>query len=367
MAVFLTTVELASIRDGLSPRLSLADLTNLCAAAGTPLAQINLGSISGATLQSLILAALDHFNGSNRIEIFLDKVKGHFRVGLAVGAPDLDVVIMIDGFLKPPGAGPGPATDAIVVPPNVLFFNRRGLRQALTSFVDVMMNYRILIIHGPAASGKTHSYFLIDYVGRRQAGVDVVLQYLNDFFDETVEPFELMEAIAQKIGLDTTTMPRAARAQDARIVLKLVNWFVGMFAKRPRDSQAVWLVIDGFNLVGCPDWAYQFGYRLALEVAQRGALALKLVLIGVDPTRLDPTALTFACRDPAIHVTPSDVWDFVTNFASNHQLSLANVPRDVLLSGFFDGLPTPPDHAAAREIASRVTKWLNVIKPGVLP
>ena len=264
----------------------------------------------------------------------------------------------IDTFLTQLGS----TTDQ-VIPGPVAFFNRHDLRENLEAVLDPGGGARIVVITGPSPSGKSHSFKLISRVGKGLAGANAQEIPLYEYAaDDKLEPVDLMESIGRLLDIAMDKMPQSRRAQDSRIVIKLIEWFVGAFNNRRDPGKPVWLCLDGFHLSGCPQWAVDFAVNLAIPCASGRIDNLVLFLIGFDETKL-PSQCDGAFRtEEASPFTRDHVWEFVQTYAKSIKLRINENSKQEILDAIFKDIPAAPDHAQMRLIAQRAIKVVDQIR-----
>jgi hypothetical protein len=335
---------LYGLRDIIFPSRALGFQDELCAAV----LAIDKGVVIHTTDTELeqLFSILNYANRSDKVNLILDRCRTWSS----------SLSEQIDQLLDQLGS----PLDT-VLPGPMPFFDRTDLRGCLDEILDPKIGARILVIKGPSPSGKSHSFTLIGRVGRGRAGADVQRIPLDEFAtDDQLEPVDLMTAIANKFHISTMGMPDKRRAQDARITQKLINWFVGAFNGRERPEQTVWLVLDGFNLPGCPTWVHDFAGLLAVQSATE-QVDMLLFLIGFDETRL-PSECDFVHRvEHATQPTADHVWEFINAYARSRQFMLDAALKRPMLDAVFKSITLPADHAELKLIAKRA---VDIVKEG---
>jgi hypothetical protein len=301
-----------------------------------------------------LLAILQYANRKTRIE----EVIQYCRTWSPVLSAD------IDAFL----AKLGSTTDQ-VIPGPAAFFDRVELRENLDAVLDPGCEVRILAIKGPSPSGTSYSLKLIGRVGKSLAGANIQEIQLDDYAsDNTLEPVDLMESISRLLFIPQDGMPKSKRAQDSRIVIKLVEWFVGAFNNRRDADKPVWLCLDGFHIDGCPQWAVDFAINLACACAGGSVDNLVLILIGFDAAKLPSRCQDARRYEDVTPYTPDHVWEFVQIYAKSLKLPPldANLKNDII-AGIFKDIPPRPDHTQMRMVAQRAIKVIDEIKRRASP
>ena len=296
-----------------------------------------------------LLSILRFANTRTRVDDIIQRCRGW--------TPALAAVL--DAFLMRLGS---PAER--LLPGKVAFLDRAELRGHLEEILDPASAARIVVIKGPTPSGKTHSSSLIGRVGKGLVGANIQSIWLNEYAtDPTMEPVDLMETIIRRLFIPKGEMPTGRRAQDARIVLKLVDWFVGAFNNRRDPDTPVWLVLDGFHLKGCPQWLEELAIQIAHQAATRQIDGLYLFLIGLDDAKVHfPNDCDGAVRvEETMPFTRDHVWTIVDDYAKTLKLTIDYAVKDAILDAIFKDIALPIDHVQMKEIAHRVVAIVQQI------
>ena len=254
-------------------------------------------------------------------------------------------------------------TQELMIDDSLPFIDKKSLRTTLSNLIARDLNRsRVVVIDGPTPSGKSHSLHLVSHVGRQRGGAKIVWTKLTDIhasFD--FEPLDLMESIANQLGMDIADSVRKTRAQDARITLKLIDWFVGEFGTYADPFQPVWLLIDDLGSVGCPQWIFDFVAYLVTRCARGQLVGLKTFLIGLDPMRLDSTGRYFCTRDHATAFTPDDIWDFLVEGGARKGKFLPADQKANILANVWGTPPVALRHEDLAEIAEKAAAFLETL------
>jgi hypothetical protein len=248
-------------------------------------------------------------------------------------------------------------------------FDRKTLRSTLVE-ISKKEGPKIVAIEGAEASGKSHSAHLIAFVGKEKVGAEVVTIRLAELLGAKLsssegaaitelEPYEIFDVTSDAIGLEVPDRYRTSRAQDVRVVQRLLSWFGGAFGRRIDPIQPVWLIIDDLNFSACPPWVIELCVGLGDRFA-RGQLAdLWVFLIGLPKTRLNPEALYFAAGDIHLPPTPEDVWQFLLKAAAEKDKPLPAAERDIVIQEVWGTAPGPLRHEDLREVTARAKLLLG--------
>jgi hypothetical protein len=175
-----------------------------------------------------------------------------------------------------------------------LLFDRHGLRKALPRLVDAA-GISVLLVKGPAKSGKSHSEYMLHHVAEARGDFRVHAFALDEIPD--TKPEELAFDIVSRIGGDPETLPTAGVASAARHVIRLVDW-IGKEIQRLATTR--WLFFDGCGNAAVPPPTRDLILQLMLRAD--GELRRWLRVIAVDyPGALPPrmqASVAEECIDP---------------------------------------------------------------------
>jgi hypothetical protein len=259
-------------------------------------------------------------------------------------------------------------TTANLINPRRAFIDRADLRQKLAEML-ADDSLAILAISGDEASGKSYSGHLIAHVAERTAGARLIWVKLADLvkapLDSTsgepreLEPYELMEALASPSGLAVRSDLRMTRAQDSRIIQKLIAWYEGVFDSRNTPAQPVWLIIDDLNFEACPAWIPEFMTGFCARRGRGAFSHLRIFLIGFDMARLNSDAQDLATGDLAIPPGRDHLWEFLTAAAAEKGRILPLSQKATTLDAIWGTKDPPLRHQELREIAKRATDFIG--------
>jgi len=165
---------------------------------------------------------------------------------------------------------------------------RAGLLAAKRSFIDRvdLRDYlrdlargdgsRVLVVNGPKNSGKSHSWFLINYVGEH---VGVARRRLIDLSTYSGKvpagAVVVADAIAALLGWKAPPVVDTTNSED-NAVFVLTSWFVGNAAE---ELKLWWLVFDGLDAPLVGDGARRMVANIAAASALEQAGPLRVVLL----------------------------------------------------------------------------------------
>jgi hypothetical protein len=177
--------------------------------------------------------------------------------------------------------------------------NRKMLRQALSRLGQPETGKHILVVQGPALSGKSHSLQLIRYLEERRGGFKLIWTDLARLAASTesglVLPADLGQALADQIGL--TGMPAHENEKDERWVQRFCNWLTGQLTTRDTNY---WIVLDSFNKIVLPEGTHGLIRELALRI-ETNLGKLRLILLSyTDTDNLPPEVFGGLEEEPVL-------------------------------------------------------------------
>jgi len=226
---------------------------------------------------------------------------------------------------------------------------------------DLIHDFRILTIEGDPATGKSYSAHLIEHVGQKLAAADVVIVRVARLLEDKLvvgegpdlEPYELADYIGENLGLRLKPELRTTKAQDARIVQKLLNWLSANFSERRHPATPVWLVLDDLNFAACPAWIHDFALALAERTLSAQLADLRLFLIGLNQDKLTGDAWFSSTQDVHTALTRDDVWNFIVKAAAEQERPVEPSQKSLALQHVWGDLKAPLRHEEAREVARK--------------
>ncbi|TDR45064.1 trypsin-like peptidase [Tahibacter aquaticus] len=161
---------------------------------------------------------------------------------------------------------------------NLPFIARPRLRALLRQFVENNeLSGNTVVIGGPGAAGKSHSWYLIRHIANLSAGVSPLRVDLAGRGVGERGLADVFELIKQPLGLDTAPSPFADSSQDARAAGRLLE----LLRKTLKTSaQNHWLVVDGLDDPATPDDTVVFFQRLGIAVVQHEIEHISAFLLG---------------------------------------------------------------------------------------
>jgi hypothetical protein len=228
-----------------------------------------------------------------------------------------------------------------LIPGGRPFLGRRELRHALAQLSQPRAE-GILVVNGPARSGKSYSIELIRYVTHWDdkflvAAVDVKWQSSGQ-----IGPDELLRGIALQLGFRLDNFP-GQRSQSSRWVRELADWFNGEVRQ---SGKTCWIVLDGFDHPDIPMETLELIHRLMLQ-AIRGSENLRLILLQYSENQLPPDVRGNVLTESISAVTRADLEEFFTNILAHSDTQYS--PSDIapLVDEMLAKVPDDPSERTA--------------------
>lgn len=182
------------------------------------------------------------------------------------------------------------------------FLDRRQLREHLKRIASNAAD--ILIVNGPAASGKTYSVELIFHVASAIENVRVLYINAADESDGTrLSPDRLADYFAQNVLQDPNWQSSASRTNAA-----IATWIVDTCRQ---SAYHWWLVFDGFDETRSLRETRDLLRRLVILVSAPGLRgSVSLILLGFDDTLVPEELRSYVLKETLTPVTGADVSDF---------------------------------------------------------
>lgn len=205
---------------------------------------------------------------------------------------------------------------------NRAMVNRTILRNSLKQLAgSTLTGAQILVVNGPAQSGKTYSVELISYLFRALRSFNFVSVDLKKPTSE-VTPLYIAEEIVEQMLLDRSIIPKLDDEQDSRWVRRFCNGLQGVLSA---TKETKWIVIDGFNHArlspSVKDMVDELSERIRLNLPE-----VRLVLLSY-PNNLSPSVESVAIRETITRIDQRDLTNFFNQIylEANKQFS----PRDI--------------------------------------
>ena len=183
------------------------------------------------------------------------------------------------------------------------FVDRKDLRPKLKALAG--NGEKILIVRGDRGSGKSHTRYLIEYIGEK-LGFRTIRLSLLDYTGSEVTPYDLGRAITDEMNL---TLPANLDEKAARWNVNFLTWLAG---KVNENNAAWWIIIDDFEHMTLSPAVYEFVEALAKRVDGRfGRVRLVLISYNQDlSSNLEP----IITRDEIPPIEEPDLVDYFLDF-----------------------------------------------------
>jgi hypothetical protein len=329
----LTTEEIDYVRSQLNVRYGAAAGIRAILAAGLP-SRLWTQLPDGGLIEPLYVAAISACIS----DAFRDKppVLCTFLQRLFPGDPKIER--MIEKIVAVSGIDPAiPDLFASkLLFKRLPFLGRAAVRDHFKSLMDDIPQQPIVIINGPADSGKTYTAEFVRYIRSFHPGIVSCNIPLYKGQGETVGAGELARDIATQLNGDLSLLPKKGDTNTIRWPQELANTLV-TFATATKKK--CWIILDGFNdeeLASSPD-TRQLIVSLSHVITNGAAQSLhRLILLDFSAGHLLNPVGTIAVENiTAIPI--SKVEEFVREFAA------ARPPDEIqaLIDKVKFGLPDP--------------------------
>lgn len=176
-----------------------------------------------------------------------------------------------------------------LLPPRRAFINRLPLRDHLRELSDPD-GARVLLVKGAPGLGKSHSWYLISYVGDRVGAYEPHRFDVADWTGPKMDARQLMAEMFIELGWPLAEVDLAAQPDTA------VRLLVSAFKNRARNlPKPVCLVFDGFTSGTADEFARRFVVGMANAANEDLDLDVRVVLLEVEaqlPAILELEALS---------------------------------------------------------------------------
>lgn len=173
-----------------------------------------------------------------------------------------------------------------LLPQSRAFLDRAALRANLQREFGNPDGARVLLVRGGHGLGKSHSWYLINYVGYKTRSFTA---YRFDFSYWSGPPRTSQEVFAEICQQLRWQIPQVdPTAQPDAVVRLLVSAFKGLARDR---LESTCLVFDGFTEQTTDDWARRLVIDIAAAANDGEAGGTRVVLLDVDATLTGNLAL----------------------------------------------------------------------------
>jgi hypothetical protein len=206
-----------------------------------------------------------------------------------------------------------------------LFMGRADVRTYLKNMTVPESRKVLQITSETHQVGKSYTYFLVEFVGKKTNFNEVTYVELNK------KPYDLEKLaahLAKKWDVDPAKLPRQDGEQESRWAQGLAPALVEN-AKMP-DGMVRWLILDGFGACVISEGIKELVDGLALQIRSTGNF--RLILMDYDPHR----PLPLPVRAFAYVVKPLERGEIEETFKSAHQSRYGVIPDDPKIEEYME-------------------------------
>jgi hypothetical protein len=321
----LDETEAKQIKRLLKDRYQIEDLERLVDAAGE-----DYDSVVGqrANKTDAIKDILDQAELNGWMLELLEAMIEDFQERLAPGLREAEIAKINDVVLRirerwGHGTALADPFKSLFVRGGRPFINRPQVSNAFAQLA-APAGRRIAVVDGPAASGKTYSKELPQFVAEIQGNQRFKVCYRNIGEGAySLSAVKLVESILRDWKLETPVPEQLS--QSTSYATELAEW---MAAKVPRD-ETWWLIIDGLAKITPDPSVLNFLMGLASYIPD-SPHPLRLVLL--DLGEKNPLPLTAEALATKVQITPLTSADLVDHyFKTLHMAHAAERPFDAML------------------------------------
>lgn len=224
---------------------------------------------------------------------------------------------------------------------SLLFMARPKLRELLRQFVENdELSGNTVLITGPGAAGKSHSWHLIRHIANLTTGVSPLRIDLSGRAVGERNLADVYELLRQPLNLDAHPSPFVDGPQDARAAGRLLE----LLRKVLRTLGAQhWLVVDGLDDPATPDDTVVFFYRLGIAVINGDTEKLSVFLLGqLRSTGYEIELESLAYHDPLLPLGRAEFLACLKAEIQARNAVLQDADADTIVSAALAGIGSPP-------------------------
>ena len=227
------------------------------------------------------------------------------------------------------------------------FIDRDDLRTYLRDLAQEDKD-RVLVVTGPAQSGKSHTWHLIQHIGGCVVGIQPGLIDLTRWTGQPAGPYDIMELVVNALAL-TDLPPCEPHAHPDNQERKLLAWFTGRISRQPEPS---WLVFDGVEHAHLTEAGTRLVNDIADAARNNQAGKLRVALLAGSPPSADEYNMVHEAIQP---VGVSELRRFFVGAARQAGEDIDAAALDALLDKLFDGVE-PADPLCLAKIGPRAMR-----------
>lgn len=211
-----------------------------------------------------------------------------------------DSAALVTGFVGPASpAIPDEVFEAALLWDDLPFIDRTHLRSNLHQMLTGQAR-RALLVMGEEGAGKTYTRQFIHYLGDHGGPQCVKAIDMSMRAGAPIDVRELASLMATTVvGKESPTFDPTA--QPETVVSRFVPWLADEVKEQ---TEAVWLVLDGFTPTTATGGALQLVDAVARAAANRDLGPLRVVVLGYSG---NPASAGLALTEPISHPTREDV------------------------------------------------------------
>jgi hypothetical protein len=250
---------------------------------------------------------------------------------------------------------------ALVLYNQAPFVDRSAQRDPLDRLLT-FQHQRVMVVRGVPATGKTHLVQFIRHLVEGREQLFVAPLYLGETSDDQIGPRELMQRLADRMGLSMAALSSDTQAQEARLAEKLCDAFIGQTQAFRKTGDHWVLVLDGLNSPKLSPGAKDLVDRLIIAAARGDLSNVCLVLLALDAA-VPAQVAHDVDEHQLLPLAPQDLREHVQALAQRLGRTLDDAGADGLVQGYLlDGLSLPPGHEAMDQINKRLRRLPQLLR-----
>lgn len=224
---------------------------------------------------------------------------------------------------------------------NQLFIGRERLRDYLWQFVENSeLAGNAVLITGPSASGKSHSWPLIRHVACLSEGVAPYRLHLGDRPADQRTIADVYGLLQPRFTAEKIASPLADDPPASRAIGRVLDLLPRLLAQSPSIH---WLVIDGLDDPATPDETVLLFYRLAIAIAEGDIERCSIFLLGqLRSTGEEVRLENLAYCEHLVPLAREELVDYVLGEAIDRQVRMARREAETVVDEALASVSTPP-------------------------
>lgn len=245
---------------------------------------------------------------------------------------------------------------------SLLFMARPKLRDILKQFVENSeLSGNTVLVTGPPAAGKSHSWHLIRYIAALTNGVSPLRIDLSSRVASERNLADIYELLRQPLNLDAYPSPFVDGPQDARATGRLLD-LLGKVLKNLAARH--WLVVDGLDDPATPDDTVVFFYRLGLAVINGDLEKLSVFLLGqLRSTGYETELESLAYSDPLLPLGRAEFLACLKAEVQARNAIIQDTDADTIVTAALAGVGNPPTRQQMQAAVLFLRKAIDRLAP----